>query len=62
MMSGPNRFTMLLIVSSSFFFTAPRLGLIRADRGNGYRNSTARVSKRLTTHAIACLRAQYRKG
>src|SRR5262245_14793730 len=37
MMSGPNRFTMLLIVYSSFFVTAPRLGLFQADRGDGYR-------------------------
>src|SRR6266511_3503659 len=37
MMSGPNRFTMLLIVSSSFFVTASRLGLFQADRGDGYR-------------------------
>src|SRR5262249_5860526 len=37
MMSGPNRFTMLLIVFSSFFVATPRLGLFQADRGDGYR-------------------------
>src|SRR5215467_12996033 len=36
--------------------------LFQTDRGDSYRNSTSRVSKRLTPHATACLRARYCKG
>src|SRR5262245_6403288 len=51
MMSGPNRFTMLLIVSSNFLlqyrpFGAPRLGLFRADRGDGYRKQSRQRKNR----------------